>query len=80
MPTPSKSRTTTKPTPLVQRRLPTHRPPTHPGEMLLEGTIRTFNDADLDTIERRMREIFDGITRSAGATGYSSINDASCVR
>jgi len=22
--------------PLVQRRLPTHRPPTHPGEMLLE--------------------------------------------
>ncbi len=39
-----------------------------PGEMVLEGTIRTFNDADLDTIERRMREIFDGITRSAGAT------------
>ncbi len=39
-----------------------------PGEMLLEGTIRTFNDADLDTIERRMREIFDGVTRSAGAT------------
>ena len=39
-----------------------------PGEMLLEGTIRTFNDPDLDTIERRMREIFDGITRSAGAS------------
>jgi amidohydrolase len=39
-----------------------------PGEMLLEGTIRTFNDGDLDTIERRMREIFDGITRSAGAS------------
>lgn len=38
-----------------------------PGEMLLEGTIRTFNDGDLDTIERRMREIFDGITRAAGA-------------
>ena len=39
MPTTSKSRTTTKAaqvTLLVQRRLPTHRPPTHPGEMLLE--------------------------------------------
>ncbi len=39
MPTMSKSRTTTKANavaPLVQRRLPTHRPPTHPGEMLLE--------------------------------------------
>lgn len=39
MPTTSKSRTTTKATgitPLVQRRLPTHRPPTHPGEMLRE--------------------------------------------
>ncbi len=36
----SKSRTTTKPTApataLIQRRLPTHRPPTHPGEMLRE--------------------------------------------
>ncbi len=39
MPTTSKSRTTTKAggvTLLVQRRLPTHRPPTHPGEMLRE--------------------------------------------
>ena len=39
MPTMSKSPTTTKGPggqPLVQRRLPTHRPPTHPGEMLLE--------------------------------------------
>lgn len=39
MPTTLKSRTTTKAagiTPLVQRRLPTHRPPTHPGEMLRE--------------------------------------------
>jgi addiction module HigA family antidote len=41
MPTTSKSRTTTKrPLPLVQRRLPTHRPPTHPGEMLLEEFLR----------------------------------------
>ena len=39
-----------------------------PGEMdELRRKIMQF-DADLDTIERRMREIFDGITRSAGAT------------
>ena len=39
MPTKSKSRTTTRSrrvSPLVQRRLPTHLPPTHPGEMLRE--------------------------------------------
>ncbi|MSO83946.1 MAG: addiction module antidote protein, HigA family [Acidobacteria bacterium] len=39
-PTRSKLQTTTKPTRqtkrLVVRKLPTHRPPTHPGEMLLE--------------------------------------------
>ena len=43
MPTTSKSQTTTKAprgTPLVARRLPTHRPPTHPGEMLLEEFLR----------------------------------------
>ncbi|MEO8635859.1 MAG: amidohydrolase [Gemmatimonadales bacterium] len=38
------------------------------GEMLLEGTIRTFSAAAQDSIEQRMREIFDGLTRSAGAT------------
>ena len=40
MPTRSKLQTTTKPTRqtkrLVVRKLPTHRPPTHPGEMLFE--------------------------------------------
>jgi antitoxin HigA-1 len=46
----SKSRTTTRPgsaeratrgkTPLVARRLPSHRPPTHPGEMLLEEFLK----------------------------------------
>jgi amidohydrolase len=41
-----------------------------PGEMYMEGTIRTFDDSVQDVIERRMREIFDGITRSAGA-GFS---------
>jgi antitoxin HigA-1 len=43
MPTTSKSRTTTRATgsaPLVRRRLPTHRPPTHPGEMLLEEFLK----------------------------------------
>jgi amidohydrolase len=39
-----------------------------PGEMYLEGTIRTFDDGVQDVIERRMREVFDGITRSAGAS------------
>ena len=50
MPTKSKSQTTTE-TPsgqtaapgrdrLVARRLPTHRPPTHPGEMLLEEFLK----------------------------------------
>jgi len=47
MPTKSKSRTTTKTTKraragdrLVQRRLPTDVPPTHPGEMLLEEFLK----------------------------------------
>lgn len=43
MPTRSKSRTTTKRArkePLVQRRLPTDQPPTHPGEMLLEELLK----------------------------------------
>jgi len=42
MPTKSKSRTTTKPPApgLVARRLPRSRPPTHPGEMLLEEFLK----------------------------------------
>lgn len=43
MPTMSKSRISTKRATLsllVQRRLPTHRPPTHPGEMLREEFLR----------------------------------------
>ena len=46
MSTTSKSGTTTKSmrvTPLVQRRLPTHRPPTHPGEMLLEEFLKPLD-------------------------------------
>ncbi len=38
------------------------------GEAYLEGTIRTFDDSVLATIQRRMREIFDGTTRAAGAS------------
>lgn len=38
MPTKSKARITTKKT--VGRRLPENRPPTHPGEMLLEEFIK----------------------------------------
>ena len=37
-----------------------------PAEVKLEGTIRTFDSAVQDTVERRMREIFDGITRAGG--------------
>jgi len=41
MPTTSKSRTTTRRAPgLVQRRLPTERPPTAPGAMLLEEFLK----------------------------------------
>jgi amidohydrolase len=39
-----------------------------PAEVELEGTIRTFDNQVLDTVEARMRDIFDGITRSAHAT------------
>ena len=39
-----------------------------PGEARLEGTIRTYDAAVQDQIERRMREVFDGVTKSAGAT------------
>lgn len=44
MPTKSKSRITTRDSkgarPLVQQRLPTELPPTHPGEMLLEEFLK----------------------------------------
>lgn len=38
------------------------------GEAYLEGTIRSFEAMVQDTIESRMRQVFEGITRSAGAT------------
>ncbi|MEP7326679.1 MAG: amidohydrolase [Gemmatimonadota bacterium] len=39
-----------------------------PGDMELQGTIRSFDLETEETIERRMGEIFAGITASAGAT------------
>ena len=39
-----------------------------PATAELEGTVRTFSRAVQDTYERRIREILDGVTRSAGAT------------
>ena len=39
-----------------------------PGEVMLEGTVRTYNKAVQDEIERRMREMLDGITRANGAS------------
>lgn len=39
-----------------------------PGEVLLEGTVRTYSDEARATVERRMREILDGITRAGGGS------------
>lgn len=39
-----------------------------PGEVLLEGTVRTYDPDVQDTIERRMGEILDGITRAGGGS------------
>jgi amidohydrolase len=39
-----------------------------PGEVLLEGTVRTYSEEARATVERRMREILDGITRAGGGT------------
>ena len=39
-----------------------------PGEVALEGTVRTYDPAVQDTVERRIREILDGVTRAGGGT------------
>jgi amidohydrolase len=39
-----------------------------PGEVNLEGTVRTYNAEVRATVERRMREILDGVTKANGAT------------
>jgi amidohydrolase len=38
------------------------------GDAYLEGTIRTFDDSLMGFYEQRMREVFDGVTRAAGAS------------
>ncbi len=47
-----------------------------PAEVKLEGTIRTFDPTVQDTVERRMREIFDGISRAGGGSFTLDINRA----
>jgi len=39
-----------------------------PGEIHLEGTVRTYNEEVRAEVERRMREILDGITRAGGGS------------
>jgi len=39
-----------------------------PGSVHLEGTVRTYDAGVRRLVERRMREILDGLTASAGAT------------
>ena len=65
----SKSRTTTKKRSrgvTVQRRLPTHRPPTHPGEMLLEEFLKPLGISQsafarrLEVSFPRLNEIING--------------------
>lgn len=69
MPTKSKSRTTISAAggaSLVQRRLPTHRPPTHPGEMLREeflvplGITQSAFALQLGVSFPRLNEVING--------------------
>ena len=39
-----------------------------PATVHLEGTVRTYDPAVRDTVERRMNEILDGLTRAAGGS------------
>ena len=55
-----------------------------PGEAYLEGTVRTYGGVVQETVERRMREILDGVTRAMGGsyelayeqTTPATLNDA----
>ena len=69
MPTMSKSRTTTRKRSrgvTVERRLPTHKPPTHPGEMLLEEFLKPLGISQsafarqLEVSFPRLNEIING--------------------
>ena len=89
MPTTLKSRITTRyrrTDALVQRRLPTHQPPTHPGEMLLEeflkpmGITQTAFALQLGVSFQRLNEVInakrsmtpDTALRLARVTGMSA--------
>lgn len=58
-----------------------------PGQVYLEGTVRTFDPEVQDMVERRMREILDGVTAAAGGSfemtyqrGYPvTVNDPDLV-
>jgi len=39
-----------------------------PGEVALEGTVRTYNEDVRNEVEKRMRQMLDGITRANGAS------------
>jgi len=39
-----------------------------PAEVHLEGTVRTYNAAVRDTVQKRMREILEGITHAGGGS------------
>lgn len=39
-----------------------------PEDVRLEGTVRTFSDEAQNVVERRMREILDGVARGAGGS------------
>ncbi len=39
-----------------------------PGEVHLEGTVRTYSEGARATVERRMREILDGIAKANGGS------------
>jgi amidohydrolase len=39
-----------------------------PAEVELRGTVRTYDAAVQDLVERRMREIFDGVTKAGGGS------------
>ncbi|MES1243642.1 MAG: amidohydrolase [Acidobacteriota bacterium] len=59
-----------------------------PGEVHLEGTVRTYKEEIRSEVERRMREILDGITKAGGGTfemeyrrnAPATVNDAALSR
>ncbi|HEX3130951.1 MAG TPA: amidohydrolase [Thermoanaerobaculia bacterium] len=59
-----------------------------PGEVHLEGTVRTYKEEVRSEVERRMREILDGITKAGGGSfemeyrrnAPATVNDAALSR